>query len=182
MTWAQPLKRVFNIDIVTKRGVRRGDAHHRLHRGCGGDREDPRPPRCESSCSSALPAAAVPGAARAAVRLRRSPSVFPCCAVDSRPRQAIGCAQGAAPSASRRRRTGASRAEALAGVTSRTKAGPAGLRRRFASLWTERGRSTKGRGGRFIRLIHSVLYTLCADAAGYVKDRSARPSAERPND
>jgi hypothetical protein len=26
---------VFKIDIETKPGLRRGDAHHRLHRGCG---------------------------------------------------------------------------------------------------------------------------------------------------
>jgi Putative transposase len=78
MSWAQRLKRVFNIDLETKRGVRRGDAHHRLHRRPGDDREDPRPPRCQSGCGAGCPAAAVPGAARAAVRLRRS-SVFPSC-------------------------------------------------------------------------------------------------------
>jgi hypothetical protein len=32
MSWAQRLKRVFGIEIETKLGVRRGAAHHRLHR------------------------------------------------------------------------------------------------------------------------------------------------------
>jgi hypothetical protein len=45
MNWAPRPKRVFKIDIETKPGLRRSDAHHRLHRGCGRDREDPRSPR-----------------------------------------------------------------------------------------------------------------------------------------
>ena len=34
--------------------MRRGDAHRRLHRGSGRDREDPRPPRCESGRANTL--------------------------------------------------------------------------------------------------------------------------------
>jgi hypothetical protein len=66
--------------------------------------------------------------------LRRSPSVFPSCAVDSGPRQRIGCAQGATPSGSRRRRAGVSGAEGVAAVISRTQAGPAGLGRAGPAL------------------------------------------------
>jgi len=39
-------------------GVRRGAAHHRVHRRPGRDREDSRPPRCESGYGPGYPAAA----------------------------------------------------------------------------------------------------------------------------
>ena len=46
-------------------GLRRGDADHRLHRGPGGHREDPRPPGCESVGTRSHPAASLPGATAA---------------------------------------------------------------------------------------------------------------------
>ena len=77
MTWAQRLKRVFGIDIETCPVC--GGAMRII--ACiedpasmtPGDREDPRPPRCESGRSPGSPASAVPGTARAAIGLRRLP-------------------------------------------------------------------------------------------------------------
>jgi hypothetical protein len=81
----------------------------------------------------------VPRPARAAIGLRRFPQsgLFKpaslLAAVDSRPRQGIGCAQGATRSASRRRRAGFSGADAVAAAISATEAAPADLRRRLSS-------------------------------------------------
>jgi hypothetical protein len=48
------------------RGLRRGDAHHRVHRRAGGDREDPRSSGRESCRGAAGTTAAMPGTARGA--------------------------------------------------------------------------------------------------------------------
>jgi hypothetical protein len=64
-----PLKRVFRIAIETCSAC--GGAVRII--ACIADQGDPRSPRCESRCGAGVPAAAVSGAARAPVRLRRSP-------------------------------------------------------------------------------------------------------------
>ena len=68
MSWAQRLMRVFKLNIETKPGLRRGDPHHRLHRGTVGDREAPRSRRCESGCGAGCAAATGPGAGGAALQ------------------------------------------------------------------------------------------------------------------
>jgi hypothetical protein len=116
-----------------------------------------RPPLCQ-----APPARPFGSDARPSVRpVHRGFS--PLAAVASRPRQGIGCAQGAARSGSRRGPAGLARAEAVAAVISATEAGPTSLpslRRRFCSPGTERDRHTQARAGRFIRPI------LLADTSG----------------
>jgi hypothetical protein len=62
-----------------------------------------------------------------------SPRFCSVAAVDSRPEQAIGCAQGVRRCASRRGRAGLAAAEVVAAAISATEAGPTGLRCGFCS-------------------------------------------------
>jgi len=121
--------------------------------GSGGDREDPRAPRRESGRSPSSPATAVPGTARAVIALRRFPqsgSSIRLAAVDSRPRQGIGCAQRATRSGSRRRRAGFGGEDAAAAVISAAEAGLADPCRRFSSPWVHSCRPTQRRARRFL--------------------------------
>ena len=63
MTWAQRLKRVFNIDIEPCQACGGAVWIIACIKRPRGDREDPHPPRCERRRARSFPAAAVPGAA-----------------------------------------------------------------------------------------------------------------------
>jgi len=67
MTWAQRVEARVRHRHPDLPGLRRGAAHHRLHRGRGRDRENSRSPRRESGCGPGRPSPAIPGPARGAL-------------------------------------------------------------------------------------------------------------------